>query len=111
MITAIVILSFIAGGLAGVAYSQQSALRGARLALEQLQAKLDGSGYRQLVGHRVTASVTDGGSISGVLTHVYEDAVVLAHPERVAGSGPVPLGGEMTIDRSRVPILQRFEEE
>lgn len=89
--------------------------RHARRAIEHAQAdaaaaraERDTDGYQTLVGHRVIANLVDGGAIRGILTHVYRDALVLEHPEWVSGSRPASIGGEVTIDRHRVPILQRF---
>lgn len=69
-------------------------------------------GFASLIGKRVVATVVDGGSIRGTLTHVYEDALVLEHPEYVSGgSASAALGARVTLSRSRVPILQQFDGE
>lgn len=70
----------------------------------------DSDGFRALLGQRVVANITDGGSIRGILVGVYPDAIVLAHPEWLTGSKPAAIGGEVTIARSSVPMLQRFAE-
>lgn len=94
--------------LTGGAWARRT-LAATRAELDSLRAERDASGFRVLVGQRVIANVIDGGAISGVLSHVYVDSIVLAHPEYVAGSKPVGIGAEMTISRSRVPTLQRFD--
>lgn len=85
--------------------------RADKLAAERddLVAARDADGYQALVGRSVIANVTDGGSIRGVLSHVYRDAIVLAHPEWVSGARPAAIGGEITLDRDKVPMLQRFD--
>lgn len=81
----------------------------ARRALAAARAERDADGYAALIGARVTASVRDGGSIRGVLTHVYDTAIVLAHPEFLGGAKPVGVGSELTVARHDVPMLQRFD--
>lgn len=74
-------------------------------------AEARAGGFSQLVGKRVVATVVDGGSIRGVLTHAYEDALVLEQPEYVGGSSATAaLGARVTLARSRVPLLQQFDE-
>lgn len=103
MTTAVVVLSLTVLLLA------TTLVVGAAWARSQLRG-LRGSGHQALVGHRVIANVTDGGAIRGVLTRVYADALVIAHPEYVGRSQPAGLGAEVTITRSRVPMLQRFDD-
>lgn len=75
-------------------------------------ARARAGGFAELVGKRVVATIVDGGSIRGVLTHAYDDALVLEHPEYVGGSSATAaLGARVTIARTRVPLLQQFDEE
>lgn len=82
----------------------------ARAQAQLLRHELTGSGYRALIGQTVVASVTDGGSIRGILSAVYDDAIVIAHPVYVSGTTPAGIGSEVTLARSSVPMLQRFDE-
>lgn len=99
----------LAARLAAIADDREQ-LDSARAELERLREQLDGSGFRELVGKTVIASA-EGASIRGVLTAVYDDAIVLAHPVYLAGARPADVGGEITLSRAVVPMLQRFEDE
>lgn len=78
--------------------------------IRRLRAHRDASGLQALVGCRVVANVAEGPAIRGVLEHVYRDALVLAHPEYVGAARPQNIGTHVTLMRSEVPMLQRFEE-
>lgn len=70
----------------------------------------DASGLQALVGARVVANVADGPAIRGVLERVYTDAIVIAHPEFIGTSRPANIGSTITLQRSAVPMLQRFDD-
>ncbi len=112
MTAAIVILSITAAvlaiTLAGAGRWATREIAAARTEAGQLRDQAAASGYRALIGHRVTASVVDGGSIRGVLLEVYEDSLVIDRPEFVGGARPAGIGRDITLARSSVPMLQRF---
>lgn len=115
MTTVIVVLSLtvllLTGNLAGLAVWARRRVLTAENRAAELADQLAGSGYRALVDRQVVANTNEGVSIRGVLVAVYDDSLVIRHPQYVGAARPADIGDEVTLSRSAVPMLQRFESE
>lgn len=62
---------------------------------------------RTTIGRQVIANLREGPTIRGVMTHRRGPLLIFANAELLeAGRDPVPVAGEIVIERHRVDFLQ-----
>jgi hypothetical protein len=101
MTIAIIALSLTVSAVVALAVIERRARLLVAERLEAVEAARNASGYERLIGRRVQ---TQG--VRGVLTHVYTDCFVFAHPEFLGGAAPAGVVGEVVLERSEATVLQ-----
>ena len=60
----------------------------------------------RLTRRRVVCHLKDGTSLRGWLTHTYQDALILANADALAGDLSTPIDGEAVIPRTNLAWIQ-----
>ena len=63
--------------------------------------------YRPLLADRALVAMTDGRAIQGVITRTLGDLLVLSNATLIVERAqPLPLDGEVVLDRQRIAFIQ-----